>query len=112
MGNYRFLEKDKTRALARNRGDYKGTLSLSEKDLNWWILNLPRAQRRIWVSVPEMEMIIDACDYGWGVVFNLPGGEKMKTNGLWSALEKGWHINIKETMAVWLGLSKLDQEGP
>lgn len=40
-----------------------------------------------------------------GLSFKFPNRRKIKTNGLWSAAEKLWHINVKETMAVWLGLS-------
>lgn len=43
------------------------------------------------------------------VIFMISGLEKTKTNGLWSE-EKGWHINVKETMAVWLDLSTLGKD--
>lgn len=88
-------------------------MSISDKgktDLDWWIQNLPRAQKRIWVTPPQFELATDACDYGWGAVFTHPEREKTKTNGLWSISEKGWHINIKETMAVWLGLSTFGKD--
>lgn len=41
VGHYRFLEKDKTRALARNKGDFDASITLYEKaksGLNWLIL--------------------------------------------------------------------------
>lgn len=55
--HYRFVERDKTKALSLNRGNFEGSLNLSDQaklDLQWWILNLDRAQRRIWVSVPQI----------------------------------------------------------
>lgn len=106
-GHYRHLEKDKTRALARSKGDFEGYLELSpnaKNDLTWWMLNLARAQRRIWLDIPEICLTMDACDYGWGAVFECPTRGKLTTNGRWSAKEKEGHINIKETRAIWLGL--------
>lgn len=105
--HYRQLERDKTRALARNKGDFEAPISISDwgsKDLDWWTLNLPRAQRRIRVESPLVSLTTDTCDYRWGAVFKSPGRDKVSTNGVWSVEEKKWHINVKETMAVCLGL--------
>lgn len=46
---------------------------------------------------------------GGGSIY-CPDHDKTKTNGLWSTTEKDWHINIKETMAVWLGLSTFTKD--
>lgn len=54
-GNYRILERDKTKGLAINRGDFEALIRLSDKaknDLVWWMLNLSRAEWRIWVRLP------------------------------------------------------------
>lgn len=48
MGHYRHLEKDKTKALAKSRGNFEGKLELSQEaksDLAWWIQNLSRGPR-------------------------------------------------------------------
>lgn len=106
-GHYRFLEKDKTQALRKSRGNFDGEVRLSDRakqDLAWWIVNLSRAQRRIWIEIPKILLTTDACDYGWGAVFESPGKAKEYTNGAWSKNEKEWHINVKETLAVWWGL--------
>lgn len=71
----------------------------------WWTLNLSRGHRRIWVDLPEVTLTMDACDYGWGAIFQKPGQDKLSTNDHWDLRVKGWHINVKETLAVWLGLS-------
>lgn len=107
MGHYRFLERDKTRALASNKGNFEAQVCLSDRaklDLAWWILNLSRAERRIWVSLTQITLTTDACDYGWGAVYQQQGSEKQHTNGVWSSSELNWHINAKETAAVGLGL--------
>lgn len=81
MGHYRFLEKDKTRAMARNRGDFDATMTLSEKakgDLGWWILNLHRAQRRIWINPPEMNSPLTLATMAGGLFSTFRDGIRKK----------------------------------
>lgn len=46
----------------------------------------------------SFRLTTDACDYGWGAVFEALDRDKVR---IWSVEEKKWHINVKETVAVW-----------
>ncbi|RUA04502.1 MAG: hypothetical protein DSY43_06170 [Gammaproteobacteria bacterium] len=99
---YRALERDKTKALKANRGNFDKpmTLSASAKlELDWWIENVQRSYNPITREEPACTLTTDACNEGWGAVYN-----DSSTGGLWSTEEKQHHINYLELLAVFLGM--------
>ena len=103
--HYRGLERDKTRALAKNKGNYDRTLSLSEEGISevlWWIDNIMAAQSPIMRANPQIVLTTDACSTGWGAC-----REGVRTGGLFSGDEMDSHINILEAKAVLFGLKAL-----
>ena len=100
--HYRSLERDKTRALAINGGNYQGFMQLSvtsSNELSWWIANMPNAKRCIYHPTPSMVIQSDASKQGWGAVFG-----SGKTGGRWTPPEAVMHINILELQAAFFGL--------
>ena len=103
--HYRSLERDKTRALAINGGNYQGFMQLSvtsSNELSWWISNMPHAKRCIYHPTPSMVIQSDASKQGWGAVFG-----SGKTGGRWTPPEAVMHINILNCKLHSLGLSPL-----
>ena len=74
------------------------------EDLLWWVRV---AQRREGVSlslpIPDVSFFSDASDVGWGALV----GEH-HVSGLWSPLQTGLSINMRELLAVQYGLLALE----
>ena len=102
------IEAEKVKALEISRGNYSGKLNISDKiriDLNWWVINIPVGSR-VFKNLPFVkEMYTDASDSGWGATDGASN-----TFGFWNELERKWHINFKELMAVKLALVSLCDE--
>ena len=100
--HYRRLEAEKTLALRIKKGNFDKPMSVSKqgiKDIIWWLSHLHTGCRKIRLGKPVVTVVTDSSDNGWGAVC----GEDT-TRGLWSLQERELHTNIKETMAVLLGL--------
>lgn len=89
MGHYRFLERDKTRGLALYRGDFEADLNLSDRakeDLGWWILNLNRAERRIWLTCHKSSSLLTLVTMDGGQFFGTLIQENNPLMGLGASL--------------------------
>lgn len=101
--HYRFIEKVKTDALVLNNGNFEASCCLSEpamSDLIWW----KNAQYENWIHPPKisLELRCDASTGGknssgaWGAVC-----QGVKTGGAWNLQEQGYHINVRELIAIY-----------
>jgi ribonuclease HI len=98
----RTLEYDKSHALARNAWNFEAVMIISEEsreDLDWWISNLPTSVMPISKSTVDFQLTTDASLTGWGAEMN-----GLCSKGCWSAIEKSYHINQLELMAIFNGL--------
>ena len=107
---YRALENDKIRALENCKGDFDSHHPIShdaKDDLIWWKDN-NQMENWIHLLVIDTELFCDASNFAWGGVF-----ETKPTGGAWSEVEKGYHINEKELLAVFYTLKsfKFDLQG-
>ena len=103
---YRYLERDKSLALKRSRGDFEACMSLSieaRTELRWWLDNAGMCPTLLRRGNPDFTIQTDASNRGWGA--RLIGGNH--TGGRWSETELGEHINILELRASFLGLKSL-----
>ena len=99
---YRNLEKEKSKALKMNRGDFDEKMSVTLlmcQDLDWWIENVPTAFRKISHGSPIKVITTDASNSGWG---SRCDGEKI--GGRWSYDEMEYHINYLELLAIFYAL--------
>jgi len=102
--HYRNLEWDKTRALKECKGNFSGTLSLSQgskSDLRWWLCNLSSSFKLISHGEPDVTIQTDALTQGWG-----GARDAQKTGGRWNREEALNHINL-ELLAVLLAIQSL-----
>ncbi len=101
---YKPLEKEKTRFLDENKGNYDAKILINDwikQHLKWWSLNLPGMYSEIHPKYPEIIIRTDSSDFAWGgIILN----SDMKTNGMWSEEERIEHINYKELKAIFLCL--------
>ena len=104
--HYRETEKDKTKALTRNKGNYQARMSLSENskvELRWWVLNALHVHRLIDKGRFDMTLSSDASGLGWGITDGETEG-----GGRWNENEKRWaednNINYLELLAAFMGL--------
>ena len=99
---FRALERDKTKALKLNKGNFDSNMILSTNaklDVDWWINNVSTCYGIITRTEPDCILTTDACTEGWGAVY-----ENRSTRGLWTAEEKTHHINYLELLGVFLGM--------
>jgi hypothetical protein len=95
---YRQLEKVKSTALKRNRGDFDALTVLSQdaiNELKWWLENVSTCTYPLEQKAPEIEIYTDASTLGYGAVCG-----KEKAGGRWSFEEKDLHINVLELLAI------------
>ena len=91
---YRGLEKEKTRQLRLNKGDFDASLILTDdnkSDIQWWLDNLETSYELINHGTPQIVLYTDSSLLGWGA-FNETSG--LRTGGQWSAAEKESHITF------------------
>lgn len=101
--HYRKLERDKTIALAVNRGKFDKPISLSQEaiqEIIWWRDNVTLSRSPIYRGNPTIELTTDASKTGWGAVVN-----GFRTGGFFDEGERDLHINILESKAVFFGLN-------
>lgn len=102
------LEMEKNSALKATRGDFDGSMAVSNRvleDINWWFENIDLATKAI--SKPEPSLIIqsDASTKGWGGVLLDPSLVQLETaGGRWSEYEALDHINYLELLACFMVL--------
>lgn len=97
---YRNLERDKNKALVKNRGNYEAKMCLSDnakQDLRWWKQNIWDVYAPIqWPPITK-EIATDASSlYAWGASY-----ETQTTGGAWLESESNIHINVKEMLAIY-----------
>uniref|UniRef100_A0A8D8SY95 Polyprotein P3 n=1 Tax=Cacopsylla melanoneura TaxID=428564 RepID=A0A8D8SY95_9HEMI len=68
-------------------------------EFRWWSLNL-RSSVPLHPPTPRLFMSTDASDEGWGA--EVAG---LYVRGVWSALQRKWHINLKELVTVRVAIS-------
>jgi len=67
---YRSLEKDKIRGLKFSKGNFDGTVKISDSsksDLLWWVNNVYSSKRIITTPSIDMTIYTDASLSGWGI---------------------------------------------
>ncbi|MGL5405375.1 MAG: reverse transcriptase domain-containing protein [Propionibacteriaceae bacterium] len=71
-----------------------------KEDLRWW-LSRARLEEGLDLRpiLPNLQFFSDASDTGWGALLG-----NQRTSGAWSEKEKKFHINVKELLAIFLGL--------
>lgn len=107
------LEIDKIEALRKKGGRYDARMHITDTasaDIQWWAINLPRAQREVRVPKPEIVIYTDALLQGWGAHVTRPNQPPLTTGGRWKQNEKDFHINVLELKAIKLGLQSLIPE--
>ena len=100
--HYRALELDKTKALARSKGNYKSHMQISntsKAELTWWVENMHHVNREILHPNPQLIIQTDASKKGWGAVLG-----SQETGGRWMDSEATNHINILELQAAFFAL--------
>ena len=103
--HFRDLEREKTRALSKNKGNFDKYTTLSEEanaEVLWWRDNIETSVSPILRDNPTIVITTDASLSGWGAC-----GLGRKTGGHFRDTEKEEHINILETKAVLFGLKAL-----
>ena len=109
--HYRELEFEKTKAVAANLGDYDALMGITPRmkdEVEWWIENLPSAQKVIIRDNPVLVLETDASLLGWGA--NLG---KKTTGGRFSPAERarwGNNINALELLAIKLAITAFGNE--
>ena len=101
----RWLERDKSKSLAKRKGKFDKPMVLSRQaisEVKWWRDNIMPSFNPIMRGNPEVIITTDASLLGWGACCN--GRE---TGGIFSEQEKNHHINDLETQAVLFGLCAL-----
>ena len=74
--HYRALELDKTKALARNKGNYKSHMQISntsKAELTWWVENMRHVNREILHPNPQLVIQTGASKNGRGAVLGRIG---------------------------------------
>ena len=105
---YRNLENEKMTALKLKKGNYNAKLQKlgneAIKELQWWLKNIPLANRAI--NLPEIDFTIttDASEQGWGATDG-----STPTGGRW-VQSIDHHINYLELKAIYYGIKSYRKE--
>ena len=100
---YRELESLKCAGLRWSRGDFSGTVRITQEatsELDWWIKNVECSCKFISHGEPSVVIESDASKEGWGAT--VKGG--VPTGGRWTPKESELHINVLELTAAFFGL--------
>lgn len=106
--HYRGLEKAKTCALKRSYGNYDGMMGITpsmRNELKWWYQNIDNQCRHISHGNPAIEIQTDSSLLGWGVVC-----QGQKIGGRWTRIEKTYHINVLELLAIKFAMKALSDK--
>ena len=104
---FRNMDRDKTKALALNKGNFDKYMKLSSQgieDITWWYNNIMSSVSPILRENPSIVITTDASMKGWGACYN-----GARTGDLFAEREIE-HINVLETKAVYFGLQSLCSE--
>lgn len=77
------LEMDKNKALKVHRGNFEAKMAISSAswaDIDWWVVNLPHAERPVRIIRPDITIYTDASLEGWGT-YTEPTGQQPITPG-------------------------------
>ena len=99
---YRYLERDKSQALKKEKGNFDAYMVLSPKaksELHWWVSNVEGAYQTLDREAPQVQIFTDASLSGWGAEC-----QGKSTGGQWTEAESKKHINYLEMFAIYLGL--------
>ena len=99
---YRALERDKTKALQQQKGDFEAIMTYSSEaksDLKWWVQNIPTMSKSVLLCSPDLTIQSDASLLGWGAHCN-----DRHAQGQWTKEEATHHINYLETTAAFFAL--------
>ena len=103
--HYRNLERLKTQQLYIH-GSWNAQISLSQtaiQEIRWWLHNAHEQNGKP-IRAPPVDVVMssDASDSGWGALI-----ESNVVSGMWYPQQSQLHINIREMLAVKLGLQGL-----
>lgn len=101
----KILERQKFLALQEHDNNFEAKIKIPNvvlEDLNWWKENIFTTFHSLKYTDYKYEIFTDASQIGWGAVC----GDK-KVNGRWKEVERDYHINFLELLAVFLGLKSL-----
>lgn len=97
------FERVKYLALKKSRGSYKHFMEIPQfllADLLWWKSHLLSSVNPIVLSrIFSIEIFSDASKIGWGAYCN-----EQRANGLWTTVERSFHINKLELLAAYFAL--------
>ena len=99
---YRDLDKNKTLALKKAKGNFDATMLLSQaakRELQWWVDNAEISYQSLSHEEPLHQITTDASLSGWGTEY-----KGISTGGSWTQSEAVHHINYLEMLAIFLGL--------
>ena len=88
---YRELERDKTTALERAKGDFDAPMVISaeaKQELHWWECNVETSFNCLSREEPQHQLTTDASQSGWGAEC-----KGTSTGGTWTKAEAENHIN-------------------
>ena len=112
--HFRSLEREKTQALIKNRGNYDGLMTLnmgrSYEQLQWWINNIYKKSTACLIApkCTTIRITSDACLTGWGGTAVIDGQLEKSTAGQWQKEEKDTkNINFLEMKAALYTLKAL-----
>lgn len=100
--HYRWLERDKIRALKASKGDFEKMTTLSSSaisNIEWWLKNLPNSYGNIEKASFDQTIYSDASLLGWGAATG-----HLTTGGKWSHRESQYHINALELLAAFFAI--------
>ena len=100
--HYRWLEKDKIKALKASKGKFDKFMTLNVralKNIEWWLLNLPHSRANINRVPFDQTIYSDASLLGWGAAIGT-----LTTGGKWSYKESQYHINALELLAAYFAI--------
>lgn len=109
--HYRDMEKLKISLLKKYKGNFDTEIELAEGDyteLKWWLESLPLACMHILEPNPDIVLETDASLVGWGAFCPTLS---TRSQGKWNTVEKTYHINVLELLAIYFALKTLCLKG-
>lgn len=106
---YRYIEKEKCKALRKNKGNWERRMVLShkaKKEIGWWIRNIQNCKAPICIEEPTLVIKSDASLKGWGAIC-----EGQTAGGPWSSTERPkYHINELELLAAFFAIKSFAKD--
>jgi hypothetical protein len=98
----RELEFDRNRGLKESEGNYDAVVKISKNsilDCHWWLNKIGKTSSSLIVPNFSGTLTTDASLTGWGAEYN-----NNTTKGQWSNIDRSFHINVLELIAIYNGL--------